>query len=393
MSSFVGFIDTRLAYSQPIRTWNDFSSEIELHNPRILSLKEKSKSVNLLPAFKFSPPTFYYSRMGSANPFVDTMEQSYEITQKIPFPSKITESYKLKDSRIDEIDSELKVELQKIRIEAAKTFVEFAKASRELELVKEKKEFFKNHLSRLNSMVISDQSQKIHILEVTTEIGQTDILSKEIEQTLTELRSAISVWIGADVKIADHIELPVSAAQVSSAKQNTTVEELSQKRISVAQQEAALGTKEWLPDLTLTYKRRDRLKDDVAPSSHEFMVGVDLPFIWGTQRLKEDLSLRALTQQKIYEAAEQKINTTAQISVLTSRSRSNLERASLIKSAVLPLLNEQLKILHQSSANDFESLDKHRETFEKLNSAKMRLVALESDYSLSNLQLEILTKE
>ena len=103
--------------------------------------------------------------------------------------------------------------------------------------------------------------------------------------------------------------------------------------------------------------------------------------------------MRAQTQQKIQEAAEQKLNATTQIGILKSRALSTWERMTLIKTEILPLLKERVKILHQISANDFESLGQHREAFEKLNSAKLRLVALESEYALANLQLEILTKE
>ncbi len=390
ISSYLNFAGLPvLAASE--KSWEEISVELENQNPRLLSLKQKLHSATLTPSISISPPTVSYSRMGSANPFVDTMEQSYELSQKFPLPGRIYGAKKAKQSRTEEVEAEILVESQKLKFELAQLAVSLRKNSKLLELLREKSEFFKDHFMRLNSMVVTDQAQKVHLLESETEIQEVELSTKDLKQSSSELQQTIASYLGSIKAFNDQITFPNFEEKTFENLDNSILNNLTQKKVATVTDEAAANKSENWPDVTFAYKRRDRQKDDPIPSSHEYLIGIEMPFLWLTQRSNQQNSLLATAQQKIFEAKELQLNSRAQIENLKTRATSTQERIKLTRDKIIPLLLKRLKILHQIGSNDFESLDKHREAFEKYYAAKIRLVEMEADFVLANVQFEILT--
>lgn len=373
-------------------TWKAFWANASEQNLKIRALKAKTEAVRSEIVQGLPAPMIGLSSMGMNGPTSGLMEKTFEVSQKIPFPTKFLKAGAVKDARVAVASSDEKIELQKIEIEASDLFIGLYQNLKSQELFSENQGVLARHLKRLQSLTLSDQIQKIHILEIEAEVKSIDSEVKDLQFKEKELRRRIAVLLNEDGSFLGKpaVEELAPPRQVQIPKR-LSLSESARKREELAVTEASYAKQEWLPDLTLTYRRRNRL-DGIMPSSQEVMIGIEVPFLWGWQPSAKNRTASALSEQARYSAIENQREVTSEIEILHDRVRISWERIQLFRNEILPIQEKRVHLVHRISASDMESLDAHRTTLEKWFIDRIKLLEIESEYRRASATLEILLK-
>ena len=143
--------------------------------------------------------------------------RGYEISQEIPFPTKLSKD---KEARNLESDSQkVMSKLQKMIVlaDARVAYLDFWSAYSKLELQKEKLAWLNGHVKVTQSSSWSDTSAKAHLLEVESDrdLLENDLLSMESE--LVTARAALRGY-APDLDINDTVPVEPPALKIEIEK-------------------------------------------------------------------------------------------------------------------------------------------------------------------------------
>lgn len=376
--------------------WTDFWVQVEKQSPKIQALRSSVEATRSELSLELPAPMIGVSSLGERGPVSGTMERSYEISQRVPFPGKFIRAGSVKQSRVDVVRSEAALDVQRFKRESADLFVALSRNLQEQLLLKEKQKNYADHLKRLRSMSVSDQVQKIHLLEIDAEYRETHSEILDAKSRESEIRRKISALMNQD-ELFEQVPLlepvtPPSDHPVQSAPKvmNPSVITLALRREELASAEKAQARQQWLPDFTFTYRKRERF-DNVMPSGHEAMIGLEIPFFWGWQPARKNQTSSALQDRSRLEALELRLNATTEIETLQVRVGTLWERYSLLKNELLPLHEKRVQLLRRITPSDMESLDLHKRTLEKWIAERMKLLDLESEFRRAKMALDIIS--
>jgi len=373
-------------------TWKAFWVTVTEQNPKTRVLKAKTEAARSEIVQELPAPMIGLGSMGMNGPTSGVMERTFEVSQKIPFPTKFFKASGVKDARVAVASSDENTELQRIEIEASDFFIGLYQNLKSQELFSENQGILARHLKRLKSLTLFDQLQKIHILEIEAEIKSIDSEIKELQFKEKELRRRIAVLLNEDGSFPGKpILKDLGPPRQVQIPKSLILSESARKREELAITEASYAKQEWLPDLTLTYRRRNRL-DGVMPSSHEVMIGIEVPFLWGWQPSAKNRAASALSEQARYSAIENQREVVGEIETLRDRVKTLWERIQLFRNEILPIQEKRVHLVHRISPSDMESLDAHRTTLEKWLIDRIKLLEIESEYRRATATLEILLK-
>lgn len=375
-------------------TWPEYWKRVESSSPAVKGLKTQADQIRSQVALPIAPPMFTVGSMGVNGPLSQVMEQTYEISQKVPFPTRFGVSGSLKDQRVREKELEVQTALLDLKQSLHGSFIELTEVAASRDLIREKQNFFTGHLKRLRAYSISDQVQQLHILEMEAEVKSLSGEIAQLDAQEKSIRLKLGSYLGErGTPFAEEPQL--ESIQLSSASPRADLEKGSRLKMirskeELAVQEQSVAKTGWLPDLSLTYRRRVR-KDNVMDSSHEVMIGVELPFLFGWQasaRSKE-ASLKATEVQ--FESVQQHRALGAELEAIQARLVALQEQLKLMRNDILPNLEKRLHLLHRLAQTDTESLDLHRSTYDQVVTGRLKNLKLESEYRKELLALETLT--
>ncbi len=373
-------------------SWEAFWSEVKTKNPALQGKKAEVEAVRSEIVLSLPPPTIAFGSMGMNSPFSGVMERTFEVSQRIPFPTKFAKASSVKSRRVDYAQSAEVLGTQQVMTDAAMTFVSLDENLKAQNLLKEHQAVLDRHVRRLKSLAISDQSQSVHILTISADskLIAADII--ELEQNEIALRDQLGTFLNMPGAYENVPDLkPVSKPSGPQAQGKVAAIETAKFAEASSAAEATYAKQVWLPDLTLTYRKRNRY-DGLMPNNHELMVGLEIPFLWGWQRSAEVTTARARADQARYEAITNRRQAESEISTLSREIQNSWRRINLLRDEVLPLQKRSMFLLHRLTASDMETLELHRVTLEKWLTDQLQLVRREGDYRRALVRFEVLTQ-
>lgn len=374
-------------------TWQAYLAELRSKNS---SLKAQTASVEAAKSdvALFVPSTFVgFGSMGERSPVSGVMERSFEITQKIPFPTKFAKASQVKSLRIDYAESMEAVANQEIYSEAIKSFIGLDENLKTQKILVQYRDLLTSHVRRLNSLTISDSLQKVHILTVDADSMVVKADLEELKQEEIGLRQRLSEYLLSEGVFSGSPSLKAisnsSAASLKNFSAKLATVEAAKKSEALSGAEATYAKQIWLPDFSFTYRKRNRF-DGVMPSNHEFMIGLEIPFFWNGQNSVTTSGSTLRAEKARFESATERRRADAEIATLQAELESGLRKINIFREEVLPLQEKSMSLLHRLSPSDMETLDLHRVTFEKWLSDQVKLIKLEGNFRRALARLQIL---
>ena len=383
-----GWAEEKLRLDVAIESAISSHPALQASRARARGAKSVVTSVTTLPA-----PMLGIGMMGENSPWSNKMQNSYEISQAIPFPTKIISNRAVKSREAESRDYDLDQETKTIIKDVKKAFYAYARALSETEISHERIGLLKTHLKTLSSKPVSSTMVQAHVVTIEGEIEAATVELSMSEQELASAKAELNFAMGKDA----NSELGTPELPVLSPLPNATTSEseINSPRIKSlnAMKEAAASTQmlarqEWIPDFDLTYRYNRRY--DLIPTNHEFMVGVTLPFVpfWSTAAKASEASAKVIEADA--ELRKARLETASSIIVLKSRTKTLRDVFLKLSEKVLPSAEKRLHLIHRFSQSDLETLDEHRMAFENLSVVKLKIARARFDYELAVAELESL---
>lgn len=374
--------------------WEDFWKKATESSPRIQVLQIRIEREKAPVSLELPPPMLSAGRMGKDNPWSAGMEQSWEVTQKVPFPSKFALANHAQQSRIHQTELEAEVSLIELQNQAYGQFVSLHALLSKREIILSKKRFFQDHLKRLKAYTISDQVQQLHILEMEAELQGIESELKYLDGEESRLRLELGSWLSTRSELfADDPQLESINLNIPAKTKDPTQSpyvKLSRTFEETRSREKSLANSEWLPDLSLTYRRRIR-QDGFMPNSHELMLGVELPFLIPSQPIAKSNEASLKQEEARLNHLQSAIDVRSRQQALRDRLEALREQLHLMRDSILPNLEKRMRLLHRLAQTDLESLSLHRSVFDQLFMNQEKEIDLDTRYRTTLFELETLT--
>lgn len=342
-----------------------------------------------------SPPMVSLGTMGSQGPFSGLMENSIELSQTIPFPTKLTAESREKAAEQKAAEAQLEARLVSLRAEAKATYLELYRARERVGLLEEKKQTLENHSKRIRSVTLSDRMVQAHLIRIQTEIGLAQNEIEKARQSEKVSEGTFNVVLGRDpttpvpaLELPPLSELPRAVGSSDSIARHPQLRALeSATEASEAAVTRAKST--WLPDFTLKY-RYNRRYDGVMPNNSEVMVGVELPFLFFWQPSGRVAEAQA-KEQEVRSQARQ-VENELKLRLVKARSEAESLRAQLLtfSNQILPQAKKRMKVAHSVAPTDMESLTEHRESMESYVELQLAALDMRVNYEKAVSELEAL---
>lgn len=374
-----------LAFAIERITLDQFLNEVRGQN---LTLKAQTASAQAaregasgiqLPA-PMAGITQMHDQTGQANGF--------EISQTIPFPTKLTSEHSARQLESDAKGAIRKTSEREILADARLLYFNLWKAQERVLLLQEKKNATEQHLKLARATTRSDSFLKIHLIKVESDL---DLLQNEITQAEQELRETqirAAEFLGRSPKGYRPIasEFPISSIpreENLQAPSQLEVKRLELETLKSREQEARSS---WFPDLNLRY--REMGGTQMNPRYSEVMLGATLPFVFFWEPKSTSGKAQAERAQGEFLLAQERRQIESRRATLLVRAESLNTQLDVFKDKLLPKAEKRMRLVHNLAPRDMETLQDHREAMEAFPDLKLKALFLREQYEEAVAELE-----
>lgn len=343
------------------------SPDLTVENASIDAAEARSNGIRI------SPPMVGIMQMKENG----NNRNGYEISQEIPFPTKIVQ-----DKRVRDLEFETQKEIsqyQKALIlnEARNAYLSFWSTYEKLKIQKEKHHWLTHHVSLTRSATRSDSLAQIHLLEVES---NTDLIENEIlaiEAELFEKRNALRIYapsLNIETAIPKEPALPLVDIQKSTG----SLIAIKEKQLTSLEAQVSLKKQGYAPDFFL--RLRNYNGTETAPQNQEIMVGVSLPFLFFWQPKAEVAEASALKTKAEAELKKAKIEFESRVLTLTKKMESLKTQLANLKEKLIPRAEKRRKLVTTLSTRTMEGLDEHKSVVIGALDLRIKAIDLRLDY-------------
>ena len=389
----VMFLFAQSALGQTLKL-NEILDATRSSNPDIKAVEAK---VSALEARKgassnIPAPMVAISYMGADGPFrSDDMKEkpSFEVSQTIPFPTKILANMKLASRDFAAGAATKELEEKAVIASAKAAFWDYFVAYNDQKFRREQILVLKDHLKRISRSPVSDALANTHILSIKNEAS---VMENEVEQGEVELekaRNVLYVFTGLSKEklSAPPEEPPLKDVSISlGGIQSSPALKKAQKEVESAEAGHALARSMYFPDLTVKYRWNSEFA--TVPKNQELMVGLDLPFVffWQPRAQVHEARARLIETEAMQEKTRREVESS--FSALAVELKSLKRQLDRLESEIIPQAERQMKIAHSISFTDMASLEEHRRVLQDSLKFRLQRLILRSSFEKKLAELE-----
>ena len=374
------FADESLRLQDFLKTVQNQNLNLKMEQVKLTSTEAKSAAINL------PPPMVSFSKLTEKD---GSSAQGFEISQTIPFPSKITKNKSSRNLESDAQKANLSAQQNEILSDARQAFFEYWTAFKKIEVLRKKRDVLSKHLRLARSGIRSDSTMKLHFIKTESDL---DFLDNDLEvanQSLEENRLKISSLMNlpSATKIPDPEEPPLSPLPIDTEFKSAPPQlQASQLEFQSFLARESAAKQSWFPDFTLTYKEMGAT--NMMPQYSEIMVGITLPFLfpWDVSSETKKASAEKFESELKLEKTQQEIALSKTAS--WTRARSLRNQLVMIEEKLIPKAHQRMQLVQNIVPRDMESLQDHRETMEALSDLELKALELRLAYEKSISELE-----
>lgn len=362
----------------------DFLRKAQIQSPEIQaekSLNEEFKAKT--QGVRISPPMVGFMNMKDSG----GNNQGVEVTQELPFPSKIVKEKEVRDLEAKTQNVNFFYRKNEILLEARRAYFEFWKSFEIKKILEEKQIWLKNHVKLSRSIARSDSSGQIHLLAVESEADQLENEILEAQADLVEKTNALKLYV-PDLKTENLTPGFLPKVELISFTKNSKslFVEAKESELKVASAVKDLKKQSYLPDLVFRYRSYNG--NEMTPRNEEVMVGVTLPFLFYWQPKSEIAEASARQQRAQVELQKAHLSIETRLDSLVEKSKAMNKQIENLKDKLIPRAHKRMKLVENLIVRSMESLDEHRMVM--LDYLELRQKEINSRLELENINIEIL---
>jgi outer membrane protein TolC len=341
------------------------------------ALTAKSVGLNLPPPM--AAITQMEDQSGTANGF--------EVSQEIPFPTKLTSDQKARNFEAHAGRAELTVTKNEVLAQARFLFVSLWLTQERIKSLNSKKVAIQQHLKLSTASARSDSFLRIHVLKAESDLDLLDNEILEIEQVIREKQIQMAEYAGKNsVDFKPTLsEPPIAAIPEKNELSESPQIEMKRFALQALQARESESKSEWLPDFNLRY--REMGGTTMTPKFSEVMVGITLPFVYFWEPHATSKSATAEKIKAEAELSQAKLSVGSRKAILTVRAESLKKQLEQINQKLLPRAEKRMRLVHNLAPRDMESLQDHREAMEAFPDLQLKALDLREKFEQTAAEL------
>lgn len=331
------------------------------------------------------PPPMLGVTLGKEDP--GNSPTGLEISQSIPFPSKIKANHSARTYEAQAQKEMLSANQNEILSKAKLAYIDLWLMQERIEVIKQKRRILEEHIKLSRSAVRSDSFLKIHLLKAESDY---DLLENELEsskQKLKEKQLSLLEISNDDLDINPvAIEPPISS--IPKLNSQNAIPQLEALRFTLEgfKERESEAKASWLPDFNLRYKQMGATSSSSKYS--EVMIGITLPFAYFWQPDAEAKTAKIDKIQAELNLGREIKNIDTRLATTYSKVESLQKQLLNLKNKLIPRAEQRMKVVHNLAPRDMETIQDHRETMEAFPDLKATEIELRMQYEESIAELE-----
>lgn len=364
-------------------SFNEFLKLVETQSPDLIvekSVKDEADAKS--NGIRLNPPMVGFMTMKEEG----STSRGYEISQEIPFPTKIFKEKETRNLEAEMQNSNYNYRHREILLQARLTYFDFWKAFEKLKIFKEKRDWLKTHARITRSATRSDSESQIHLLGVESELDMLENEVIEAESNFVEKKQALRA-IAPDLKEKNlnPITPELVIVEQQDSKKSALLES-KEKSVQKAQADLNLKKQSYLPDFFIRYRNFEQ--SGMIPKNEEIMIGVSLPFLFFWQPNSESAEASAKLAKARAEFQKTKTDTEARLLGLLQKQESLKKQLTILDEKLIPKAHKRMKLVDNLSTRTMTGLETHRAVM--LDYLELKNKAIDARFDFENTVAEIL---
>jgi outer membrane protein TolC len=363
--------DQALSYDAFLKTALQQNLDLKIESAKVETSRANATRVSI------PPPMVGYMRMRDQS---GSVANGYEISQTIPFPTKITNARSARNYEADAQGDTLKARENEIRAQAKLIYFNLWASQAKLTALNEKRSIIESHIRLTRASVRSDSFLQIHLLKAESDLDLLDNDLIAARQEIVEKESVAAVFLnqppaGFHPNLEEPPITPIPSEQSLLSPYQLKAVKLNYESFKARESESKAT---WFPDLYLRY--REMGQTQLMPETSEVMVGISLPFLfpWDTSAATGKATGERMQAELTLEKETRKID--SQKEILRTEARALKEQLDNIQQRLLPRAEHRMKLVHNLAPRDMATLQDHRETMEAFPDLKLKALDLRARY-------------
>lgn len=359
LSSFAIFLvllSAQASFASNLLTLNDYLKLAQDKSPDIGAAQALKKEAHArAEGVRMPPPMVGFINLkdsvSSANGF--------EITQEVPFPTKIYKESELRHQEALSQDALFSYKENELLLDARWTYFRFWKSFEALKILEEKQSWLKKHLQLTRSTARYNTTAQSYLLGVESE---SDLIENEIlenQSEFSESKNMLKIYApDLSTENLTPVEPTVDHMTVNTNQQDSSYLTWKESELKVAETSQSLSKQSYWPDITLKYRSMQASQE--MPRSQEIMIGLSLPFLffWQPQAEVSMASARKLRAET--ELRKARIEFGSRLNGLKAKALSLEKQLSTLKDKLVPRAKKRVQMLENLSLRSIENLNEHR---------------------------------
>jgi outer membrane protein TolC len=307
--------------------------------------------------------------------------QGYEVSQEIPFPTKIYKDKKLRNLEFEAQKESSQYQKLAILSDARVAYFEFWAADKRLTILREKQNWLKNHLKLTRTTTRSDSKAQIHLLgiESSYDMLENEVLSSE--SILSEKRNNLRLYAPQlDVSEMNSKE-PVLVELVRPIASDSTLLAWKRKNLEAMEAKESFSKHSYLPDFFVRY--REFKGNSTTPQNQEVMVGITVPFLFFWQPKAQVAEASAERMKAEAEYHKSAVEVDSNLSSLLIKTTSIFKQLKNLNEKLLPRAHRRMKLVENLSQRTMEGLEEHKTVTLDFLDLRVKAIDLRLEYEQS----------
>lgn len=304
--------------------------------------RESSATLPPDPQIQFGVMNAELPKLGAGMPTF--MAPAVQAMQMIPFPGKLALSGKMARQTSAMAGAQAEEMWWEIRSRAATSFYEIYSIDRQLEVMRETKQWLEDFEQVAKSMYAAGEGRQSDVLRSGVEVArmEADITRMEAMRTVMAARLNAVLNLPADSAVP-LLALPALPAHIPSldamerwAAESRPILERARLGVAHAQTRRSLARKEIWPDLNVGVAYGQRPGEMGTERMGSLMIGINVPIFAGRRQLEMRREAEAMEQMSQAELQDLHVQVVAQIGELVAELDRARTLVELYRSEVIP---------------------------------------------------------
>lgn len=358
------------------------SPDLQIEKAMIEESKAKASGIRI------NPPMIGYMTMTEG----DVKTPGYEISQEIPFPTKIA-----KEKRVRELEAQAqtvgsKYRQNEILVEARKAYIDFWREFEKEKIVSEKKEWLRKHSQIVRSTIRSDSGAQSHYLGIESEVDLLENEVLEIRSNVIQKRNQLKMY-APQLEVTELVPKEPKIESIDVEKNSSShLISWKENQMSAAEAERSLKKQAAIPDLYVRYRSFN--SNEMNPRNEEFMIGITVPFLFFWQPQAENAEATAKYQRAQAELQKVRIELDSNLKSLLQKAEAQKTQLETLNEKLIPRAHKRMKLIENLSKRTMEGLDEHRTVMVDYLDLRLKALDARAEYeaTLSEI-LKLVSKE